>query len=530
MKPSAVERTGTELIEDSVQLLRNLPPRAWTAYFTGALPFALLLLYFVADVSRSAFAVENLFLLSFGVAFAFGWKQVWEAVFAARLLSACKDERDERETVWTRGRWFRLLSVQLALQPTSLFVLPFSFLATIPFAWTVAFYRNLSLFAGLGASAGVRLAREQALVATRQNWFALSQVSLLAFVVLVNYTVLFALLPQLAKSFFGLQNDVTRFPLWWLTRTGVAALFLLVYVTLDPLLTALYVLRCYCGESRTSGTDLRVRLQRIAPVAACVLALCLTPASVHAQPPPPPPAVSHAELDSTIDRVIRQREYSWRAPQKSERRPSAAESWLGQALDTLGRSIEDILAAIRRLFQREPSPDSSHPAGDPSAARLRLALYALGGLLAVILVLVQYRARRKARTVQATATAAAPVVVNLHDEALTADQLPESEWLVLARDCSARGDLRLALRAYYLAALSYLASRGLLTIQRWKSGLEYRGELSRRGRGQPALTPLFARNLLIFEMGWYGQREVKPEALEAFAAGLEELRQHAERG
>ena len=136
--------------------------------------------------------------------------------------------------------------------------------------------------------------------------------------------------------------------------------------------------------------------------------------------------------------------------------------------------------------------------------------------------------RRRSPVVVAQAVTIAAPAVNLADDAVTADQLPESSWRQLADEWLAKGDCRLALRALYLAGLNYLSGRNLVSIRRWKSGLDYRRELERRSRAKPDVAPAFTRNVEIFERGWYGPRAVDREMVESFAAGLSEIKSRAE--
>ena len=59
MKPAQRRKQGRpalDLIEEAVHLLRTAPAGALAAYYLGALPFVLGLLFFWADMSTSAFA------------------------------------------------------------------------------------------------------------------------------------------------------------------------------------------------------------------------------------------------------------------------------------------------------------------------------------------------------------------------------------------------------------------------------------------------------------------------------------------
>jgi hypothetical protein len=151
------------------------------------------------------------------------------------------------------------------------------------------------------------------------------------------------------------------------------------------------------------------------------------------------------------------------------------------------------------------------------------------GLVVALIVgaAIVFFLRRRSPVTNADAVTEAAAAVNLADESLTADQLPESSWLKLAEEWLAKGDCRLALRALHLAGLKYLGERGLVSIQRWKSGLDYRREVERRTRATPEISPVFSNNVALFERGWYGSRPVDREMVETFAARLTEIRNRA---
>jgi polyphosphate kinase 2 (PPK2 family) len=85
----------------------------------------------------------------------------------------------------------------------------------------------------------------------------------------------------------------------------------------------------------------------------------------------------------------------------------------------------------------------------------------------------------------------------------------------------------MALKAMYLGALNYLSARELVSVRRWKSGLDYRRELTRRARAKPELPPAFDRSVAIFERGWYGRHTVDRAMAESLANGLKEMRASA---
>ena len=131
------ERGAIEILEESVNLLRAAPASAHVAYLAGAVPFLVALLFFLNDMTHSPFASEHLVTGSLALAALYVWKNVWQAIFTASLFRRLSPGSQRR------GRIRRLILIEAALQPVSLVV-------PLPFPWTVAFFRNVSLFAALG--------------------------------------------------------------------------------------------------------------------------------------------------------------------------------------------------------------------------------------------------------------------------------------------------------------------------------------------------------------------------------------------
>ena len=102
--------------------------------------------------------------------------------------------------------------------------------------------------------------------------------------------------------------------------------------------------------------------------------------------------------------------------------------------------------------------------------------------------------------------------------------VPEEQWLALARQWMEKGDARMALRAWFLACLALLGGRDLLSISRYKSNLDYRRELARRARSIPGLDREFAASVNSFETAWYGLTPSSASDGESFAAGFERIR------
>ena len=172
----------------------------------------------------------------------FIWKSVWQAVFAARLYGY-------QELAAPRPlKLARLVAIQCTLQPLSLLAIPLSGLVMLPFAWTVAFFRNAGLFAALGEPEVIAMARRQAGLWTRQNWLLLSLISLAGLLLFINILIAIVLLPLIGRSLLGIENKFARLGLRLLNSTTLAVAGCVMWLVIDPLLDAAYVVRCFHGS------------------------------------------------------------------------------------------------------------------------------------------------------------------------------------------------------------------------------------------------------------------------------------------
>ncbi len=289
-------------------------------------------------------------------------------------------------------------------------------------------------------------------------------------------------------------------------------------------------------------------LQNCFLAAFAVLTLFFCPTRVSAAAPAGAPAlstttsnaVSPEQLSLAIDRVLQQRQFAWRMPREKPVASDAEKGWLARAAQFVVDVVRDAVKAAahglrvslqwvgRMLLKLWPGSFSGQPGLSGWGSRLiyslqillLLLISVLLGFLAV-LVFRAYDRRRRPNILVAEPVAARP---DLTDENVAPDQLPEDGWLSLARDLMQEGNLRLALRAFYLAGLAHLAARGMISIAIFKSNREYESELRRRARAAPEVQSAFSQNVAAFDHAWYGLREVTREALLDFQANLARIR------
>lgn len=569
-------RNALELIEEAVHLLRTAPVGALATYFVGTLPFVLGLLFFWADMSESAFASRHAVDAALGVAALFLWMKFWQAIFAQQLHARMAG-RPAPPLDFARCR--RVFISQALLQPTGLFLLPLASVPVLPLPWVYAFYQNVTVLddgsapntRGVIAKAG-----RHAGLWPRQNWLLLTIMSGFGLFVFLDIVSAGYMLPQLLKMLLGIESVFSMSGTSLLNSTFFAIAAGLAYLCVDPVLKAIYALRCFYGESLTTGEDLKAEVagfaaaRGMAIAAGIVMAVGLlggeiqktsnieipmfdvislattasapdpskTPiersAPVSSASPQQPESVSPPDLDHALDHVIHERKYAWRMPrEKDAESDSGKEGIIQRFLDGVWNKLEEwakgffnwLGRVLRKLFNGGGGSFLPNSSGYGWIMLLEILLYGLAIVAACVLVYLIFRAIQN-RERSGSIVAAVPIrpAPDLTSEDVGAEQLPEDGWVTLAREFLARGEFRLAVRAFYLSSLAHLAERNLISLARFKSNRDYERELRRRGHSFAELPALFGENVSIFDGIWYGMHEVNADLVTQFAARVERIK------
>lgn len=544
----ATVRGAFEIIEEAVHLLRTCPAAAWAAYCLGTLPFILGLLVFWSDMSRSPVANRHLPGASFALALLFLWMKCWQTIFLRALRKSLTHGPPEKSQFSKVARW---ILVQCTLQPIGLFLLPLSILIVLPFPWVYCFFQNLTVLSA-GASGSMRecvkKAWQQSSLWPRQLILIIVFLALFAFFVFLNWNIVGYALPGLIKSLLGIESVYARSGISILNTTFFAIMAGLTYLCVDPIFKAAFLLRCFYGESLRTGEDLKAELSALSVEAARFAALVVltlfliqgatvTAAERDSSPEPasqaPAASVSAPELDKAIQSVINQSKYTWRM-QREFLVPdeTANKGPIGRFLDRVRTSIKRIAVKVwnwtldwLHRFNRNLSTNKSGSSGGFGWMMwLQVLLYVLIIIIVVAALYLLYRFfDRRARRASSVAAQPIQTVPDLSDENVGADQLEEDVWLVMAKDLVARGDLRLAMRAFYFSSLAHLAKRNLISLATYKSNRDYEREILRRSHALPQLTALFGENVSTFDRIWYGLHDVNMELTTRFAANVEKI-------
>ena len=526
-------KSAIRVIEEAVHILRMAPGTLLCVYYLGSVPFVLGLLYFWADMSRSANANEYSAAAALGLAFLFVWMKVWHTVFAYQVRAQIYGEI---RSPWSLQRVTSIAATQSLIQSTRIFVIPIASLMVVPFGFCYAFYQNVTVHdegEGQKLKTTCIWAGRQAKLWPRQNHLLIGIFWLFGLIIFTNISIAAVIAPQLIKTLFGIDSVFTLSGTHlFLNTTFWASMMGITYLMLDPFIKTSYVLRCFYGSALQSGEDLKTQLNEIRTngkklvAGLLIVSLCAVPfASLAAQHP----SVTPAELDRSIEKIMDRREFSWRMPrenlqpeeQEAKGPLEAAVEWLiemlGEGFKKIGKWI---IKFIKWLESFLPKPDGRTQSSSGSwVTPVRVVLIILLTLLLAVLAYVFVRIWRQRRPgpVEAIRAVADPTP-DLSDESIKADDLSTNRWLTLAGELVEKGKLRLAMRALYLATLAHLAERDLITIEVYKSNREYERELKRRAHEHQDLLSIFSNSLNLFERVWYGMYRIVKSDFDDFAA------------
>lgn len=540
-------KRGLELIEEAMHALRVCPAAALSAYYIGTLPFVIGFMFFWSDMSRNSFALDRSVGASLGLAVLYFWMKTWQAVFCRKVLEQWTPRSEMAKL--SKGRALRCVVAQGFLQSIAIPGQIIGVLLFIPFAWVYAFFQNVTVFAftqdfGDKPTRGLfNLAARQSNYLPRQNHVLIFTGILFSLFVWLNAYSVLVVIPFLLKRLLGMESIFTSNPAAALFNTTFFAVSgAIAFLCVSPLAKITYTLRCFYGLSMTTGADLLRRLDYLASRratgrrAVALGVIMLLSAAWVSGAAGAEEGVTPAAMDEAIERVITQSEYSWRLPRErfgeNEGGPVAQffrsavdeiREWFGKVAELVDKGIRKL---ARWLLGRDFITDEREERTPMDwETAMRGMIYILSGLVVLMLILLAVRAlRRRGRSrAEADVDGIRAASVDLESEEIVASQLPEDEWMKLAREQIERGDFRLAVRALFLASLASLGERELLRIEKSKSNSDYQRELRMRARSNAELNEAFAENVGTFERAWYGLHGVSREIVDLFAANYHRI-------
>ena len=448
-------------------------------------------------------------------------------------------------------------------------------LATVPTVAAASWFYSACQFASLEAQED-RSERHSfgGCLTLASQWFGGSLLLLLMLfplwiAVWLNGFILAMILPALLRSIFGVKTLLsTPMGLYALLQSSAfwLSLFAGAWLALDPVVKCTFIAVYQHLRSRREGDDLRGALaslpreqQKKAEIIAAsrsgnrammaplvVLAAILLGASQTARVRAATVSLNPGSAETVAGspneaRVQKLREALDRESERSIYRWHDAEhpsppSWLEKLLDEVGDGLQRAWKAFSSFLGKfwprglTFSPEKEK-GGGWRLKDIRLWL----GLVLVLTIgvgasLVWLRRRREAAQLSVPlAIAPLPDLSNA-----VASERSEDEWFALAERLEGEGELRLALRAAYLALLAGLGQREWLTIRRDRTNREYLAEFTRRWRRRPQaavevrleIPEKLRSSLRLFDRVWYGSHGLTQAAVAAYRQGQQELLNH----
>lgn len=545
------EIAAMQILEEAFHLVRTADVSVFWRYYLGAVPWAVGLLYFVADMGRSSLAGRDAAFAALILTLLYFWMRIGQARYCASLWGMLDPGG---LPAMTRGERFRAHAALLLCQAVQFPLLVVGIFFAIPLGWILATQQNFAALA-LTTPPSPRPLRDllsHSIRYSHDQWAQNHGILVVFFFVtlftLANLVGTCLFIPSMLKMFFGVETVFTLSPAAATSNTTfLIGVVLLTQLAICPLLNAAYVLRCFYTRSRSTGADLLGRLARVrkgrtldeglsgkSRAAAAVVVLLVgligatSPIAAQERETRTEPSAEALRFEREIAETLEQKKYQWQLSRRAlEREESGTESWLGQRLNEIAASVKRffkevqdwIEEALKELLERDGGASSREGGnakqfqGLSSTVSLVLVGVILGLLVwLAIAVYLRYRGQDKEVIDEVERSTA----IDLTSEDIVATQLHEEEWLRLAREQIERGEERLAVRALFLATLAHLGEKGLLKIARFKSNRDYHGELALRARNLGDLRRAFDENTALFERSWYGMHRLAEGSLDFY--------------
>jgi hypothetical protein len=320
------------------------------------------------------------------------------------------------------------------------------------------------------------------------------------------------------------------------------------YAIIDPLFKAVYVIRRFHWDARQSGDDLLVEwtqsmelwrrrtgargaIKLPALMLGCLWCCSFSPcraepktlnSATHSLNSSPSDSSKHSSSlsspaqqtwDSALEKAFSDERYRWRKPM-NEQEAEAPKGWLDKLffdmrteIKSLGRHLKDGMNRLSEWLNdwfkhQNKSSYKNNPKGwGPSLNTWMLIFFAIT-LCALAIFTLRYIKNRDPRPALLKIHKRVPV--DLNDDYIDPLQNNPEQWLEMVTQLCEQGQLRLALRACFLACLSSLASEGWIELTTGRGNREALRQLELRRSHDKVVLNNFRALLEAFEKTWYG--------------------------
>jgi len=137
------------------------------------------------------------------------------------------------------------------------------------------------------------------------------------------------------------------------------------------------------------------------------------------------------------------------------------------------RWLEVLIDWLAKLLPQQTISDREERVSSDWIRGVRILTLVLSVLIACALAIQFWRIWQRRSRHDENVSIAISSVPDPADDNVVADRLPADGWMAMARELIDKRELRLAMRALYLASLALLAEQKMIIIAKFKSDREY---------------------------------------------------------
>jgi len=252
----------TELIEQSLYLVRSSLPACGWIYYLCTIPFIIAFMRFWSIMSGKVIAPFELPRFALILTLLFWIKVTGQGLYCKGLLSRLTDEPAGTSLSQAANTAVNAILVHPIALIFLLICLPFVF----SLGYAMMYSQYLYITSGEKGS-GVYQTMKKAYQSARQEGFYQHLVLLflagLYLVIILNVLVSFFIFPQILRVLFGIETSLTRATFSMLNTTFFMIVACTSYLIVDPLLKGLHVTLYFYMKSRSSGEDILAEQRRL---------------------------------------------------------------------------------------------------------------------------------------------------------------------------------------------------------------------------------------------------------------------------
>lgn len=513
-----VSLRANDILSEAFTLLKSTSQDLWFIYCIGTFPFLVSLMYFVTDMSYSISSNHELLFRSVIMSIAFIWMKGCQALFAAGLY-----EQRTLSKIEYQWRDIRIWFAQGIIQVWSWPVLIIASLLMLPFAWCCAFFQNAAVFSKQPLSKLIKTSMEQTQWCPGQNHALIAYISIFSLFIFLNIATSIYFVFYIAEVFFNIESDFSLSISTIFNTTYIFVCLALSFLVIDPLIRAVYAVRCFYSMSTKTGLDLKVRLKSISALSLYLLLLIPNFGSYADE------KVQQNQLtpiwQNSLQKAKQQPYYRWRRP-KVDQAQEDSESWsiwivkkTFEWANSIGQSFKK---PMKKFFKwlgswfegRSPKNTSSESSFSWSDSVQIISWFFLCILSVGLLIIIIKHYRLSKRSNIKSPTLAQNVTSSDLERDDWIDISTDSQrWKELAEQCAKAKDWKKAIRAYFLYALSNLSEHQWIELRKTKSNRDYKSELQSRLNIYKVPIDDFGYLIHQYESAWFSYQECSESKL-----------------